>query len=166
MKHAFQIFKSFFKCPLAKIFLVANLIVCVFIFDWSEFLLYLSKINETGCKPKAVSFTLYDNYGAFGASGMIMEVVALILTAVYLLIFLIFLLLVGPSLAFAACGVEILKMIFPHWCPETFELLFIPLFAVFNSFYWVFLANLFEFSHAQHSQNKSPDKNPLSIYSK
>lgn len=163
MKHSFQIFKSFFKSRLAWIFFVANLIVCVFVFDWSEFLSYLNKINETGCKPKAISFSLYDNFGAYGA---VDQLFTLILSAFYLLFILILLVLVGPSLALAACVTEILKTSFPHWCPETFELLFTPLFAAFNSFYWILLANILETAHSRHSQNKLPHKDTLSIYSK
>lgn len=173
MKRIFHIFKGLFKRPLPLIFLIVNWIGCAFLFDWKELSLYLGKINETGCKPKpAISFGIYDSVDRysdhlFGNSNHVLaNLLNGILLTIHLLLTLLLSIFLLPTFLLTTCTLDILKDIFSHWCPETFELLEVPVFTVFNSIYWAFLANIFEYMRSRYSENNLPRKNPLSIYSK
>lgn len=152
---ASPIYEVFSKNTLAKIFLPANLIVSAVIFNWSEFFAYLSKISESGCKPipAKLSFGMYD----LASSSSDFE----LLLAGALVIFSIFYL---PSTLATFVVVGAMKSDYPHWCIETFELIFIPIFCVINFVYLIFLSHTIGRIYDYYCENKSVPKNPLSIY--
>lgn len=139
-------------------FLLANLIVFAVIFDWSEFASFISNA-ENSCRPVLSKLSFGTN--CYGGSGSGVE---LMLTAVLGIIIGIFLLIFFlPSYLLTAAALAAIKVDYPHWCPETFELISVPVFAVFNAIYWIFLSRFFKLLHDYHCEHKTVQENPLSI---
>ena len=158
MKSSFQLYNTPFKNNLARIFLPANLIICAVIFNWSEFFLYISKINEKGCKPIQVSAG--PSFGLSDSAAMYSDFEFII--AGTLLMFAIFYL---PSYILTLIIISAMKSDYPHWCIETFDLIFIPIFTIINLTYLIFLSYFIERVHDYYVKHKPVPKKPLSIYS-
>ena len=153
----FQIHELLAENTLSKVFLAVNFIAFAVIFEWSEFFVYLSKISEQGCKPVPpislkLSFGVYD----IGSDTFVEYILA-----GAAIVFLIFYL---PSYLAATIIVGAMKSDYPHWCAETFDLIFVPIFCFINGVYLIFLSYLMEIIYDYHCRHKSPPENPLNIY--
>ena len=158
---ASRMYQLFSENTLAKILLPVNLIVSAMIFNWSEFLAYLSKVNQSGCKPilispgSKISFGIYDSASRNSDLEFILGASLVIFSIFYLPSYLATFLVVGA-----------MKSDYPHWCIETFDLIFIPIFCVINFMYLIFLSHLIKRIHDYYCQHKSEPEKPLSIYPK
>jgi len=150
--------RQVFKISLAKIFFVANYVICLVIFDWDKFFRYLNTPARIDCHLPpphtgggAIDFCVY------GSPPTIFDPIILFATV-------IFLIFTFPSTIITEITLEMFKKTFPLWCLETHDIIYIPIFAVINSFYWTSLAYCIELAHAKYLQIKPPAKKPLSIF--
>lgn len=151
--------RQILKVTLAKVFFVANYVICLMIFDWKEFFEYLEKPARISCYLKPYGGGKSIDFSVFGAPISIFDVVInLFEGAFYLLSF--------PSTIITEMTLAMFKTSFPFWCYETFDLLYIPIFAVINSFYWVCLAYMIELGYSKYRQLYPPKNNYLSIFPK
>lgn len=163
MKYFFRFFAKTFNISIGKIFFVANIIICLVFFDWNNLFLYLNRIHETQCLPKrggGIDFSV----SGFYSSSVGEELIYLILMFFVYLFIVILLPLFFPSICLTEIMLASLKQTFSHWCPETFDLIYIPVFAVFNAFYWVSLGNLVEMAHSAYLKRKPMSRKFLSIF--
>jgi hypothetical protein len=70
-----------------------------------------------------------------------------------------------PAMVDAETVISLLKKAFPSLCPETFELLYMPIFGVFNSLHWFLLGFVIEIFYKRLSINQTPAINPLGLIS-
>jgi hypothetical protein len=155
MKLVFQLFANFFAGLLGKLLIVANFVICLFIFDWSKFFRYLETPARINChiKPfsRGIDFCVYGLYYS-----PIESFFLLIATSISVLFL--------PSILVTELILGDLKKLYPLWCVETFDILYIPIFAGINSFYCLFLGDMIEKAHSAYLRNK-PVQKPLSIFS-
>jgi hypothetical protein len=154
MKRFFQVFKHLFAGLVGKLLFAANFVVCLFIFDWAKFFRYLEAPARIDCHIKTFSRGIDICTSSIFPS--FIEPILLLLAA-------IFFILVYPSIAVTEIVLEILKAQFPLWCVETHDILYVPVFAVVNSIYWLFLGDMIEIAHSAYLQNKQIQK-PLSCF--
>ena len=160
MQRYSQSFRSCRSNSLAYIFLTANFAACALILDWKEFFSYIAKMDAKECKPPVSEKISFGMYHFYGSSELASFLTLLLLLFVVLILAFLFLL----SLAAALSVVGGLKIDYPEWCPETFDFIFIPVFIILNSIYWVLLSYLCEWIYDFHSKHKPVRKNPLSIF--
>lgn len=165
MKPVFGFSRKVFNCKISRVFFAANLVVCAAAFDWNAGFDYYRKLNTIGCKPKPISFGLYDISGLIDISNEIQFLDRLSLIILFLLVAVILVAFVAPSYAICGMILTFLKSSHPGWCDETFDLIGIPIFMIVNCVYWTLLGYLIESSYLKSIQNKPARKNPLSIYS-
>lgn len=153
MNYLSRICPEFFKSPLAFVFLIANLFICFLVSDWDKVLPYLENMNAISCKPvsEKISFGFYSCYSSY------LDISETLKGFFYLVS--------APSAIATAIFMSDLKAKYSYWCPETFEFLEVVSFIFFNSLYWMILGYLIETAHDSYTENNSPRKNPLSIYS-
>lgn len=147
--------RSIFKVSLAKIFFVANYVICAVIFDWDKFFKYLETPARINCHLPPPSSGGHIDFCYGGAS---------IFDLIIILVGAIFCILTLPSIIITETTLEILKKTFPLWCLETHNIISTPILAVINSFYWVCLAHIIELAHAKYLELKPPIKKPLSVF--
>lgn len=142
-------------------FLLVNLIIFAVIFDWSEFASFISN-DENSCRPvlSKVSFGTNCYGGSSSGIELMLSAILIIFIAVFLLVFFL------PSYLLTAAAMVLIQSDYPHWCAETFDLISVPVFAVFNAIYWIFLSRFFELIYDYHCENRTVQKNPLSIFKK
>lgn len=164
MKRFLQVFKHLFAGLVGKLFLIANFVICLFVFDWSKFVRYLETPARIDCHIKPPSSIDFSIYGFTGNNyGVIEGIIYFVLSVFSLLLLGLFLILVYPSIAVTEIILQILQAQFPLWCAETHGILYLPVFAVVNSFYWLFLGDMIEIAHSAYLQNKQVEK-PLSCF--
>jgi hypothetical protein len=156
MKRFFQFFANLFAGLVGKLLIVANFVICLFIFDWDKFIRYLETPVKINCHIKqsggSIDFCLY---GFSGYGYGIIESIGYFIVSIFLLLFgAFFFILVYPSVAVTEIILQILKAQFPLWCIETQDILYVPIFAVVNSFYWLFLGDMIEMAHSAYLRNK------------
>lgn len=155
MKLFFQILKNLFAGLVGKLLIVANFVICLFIFDWDKLFRYLETPAKINCHIKSggsIDLCLY-GFTRYSYS-LIEEVIYFVISIFLLLLSAGFLILVYPSIAVTEIVLQILKAQFPLWCIETFDILYVPIFAVINSFYWLFLGDMIEIAHSAYLRNK------------
>jgi hypothetical protein len=152
MKNLFQFVSAVFKGKLARIFVVTNLLLLLIFTNWHEVSYYWSHINQIGCRPTASGID-FSSYGLSGGSG------EAFFYTFYAVLFL-------PSVIDTETILSLLKGVFPAWCRETFDILYMPIFTVFNSFHWLLLGFMIEILHTKFLLNRSPAINPLGLASK
>lgn len=157
MKRFFQLFANFFQGSVGKILIIANFIICLVIFDWGKFFRYLETPAKINCHIKPIS-----RGGSIDicTSGMFPS----IFEPLILLIGLIYLIFVYPSIAMTEIVLGGLKGLFPLLCLETFDIFYIPIFAVVNTFYWLFLGDMIEIAHSQYRKFYPLRKKYLGIF--
>lgn len=163
MKYFFRFFTNLFNISIGKIFFVANIIICLVFFNWNKLFLYLDNINEMGCRPRGGGAIDFSVYGFYGSSASEEFIFSIIMIFVYLFIVILFILF-SPSICLTEIMLGSLKQTFAHWCPETFDLIYTPIFFVFNSFYWIFLGDIIEMAHSAYLQRKPMSQKFLSIF--
>jgi hypothetical protein len=167
MKFIFQLFKNLFAGLVGKLLFGVNFIICLMIFDWHKLFRYLETPARINCHLKstggAIDFSVYGLTGSSYSFGVIENVFYLIIFVFYFFFVGIFFILVYPSMAMTEIVLGVLKGMFSLWCVETFDILYIPIFAIFNSIYWIFLGDMIEMSHSAYLRNK-PIQKPLSIF--
>lgn len=155
--------RQIFKVSLAKVFFAANYVICAFVFDWFKFEKYLNTPAKIDChiEPRggSIDFSVYGMYGGE-------DFITLIFIIFLVLFFILFLIFTFPSIAITHITIEMLKTSFPFWCYETFEIVYIPIFAVINSFYWVCLAYIIELGYSKYRQLNPPKSKYLSVFPK
>lgn len=173
MKRFFQLFANFFQGSVGKILIIANFIICLVIFDWDKFFRYLETPAKINCHIKPISrggtidFSMSNSYGLYdyGYNAGAVEILFYFIISTFILCFLVaFLIFTLPSISLTGITLEFLKLIFPLWCLETFDIFYIPIFAIINTFYWLFLGDMIEIAHSAYLKNKPPKK-ILSIFS-
>lgn len=153
MKCFFQLFANLFWGLVGKLLIIANFVICLLIFDWEKFARYLETPARINCHFKPQSGMDICIFGGYPS----------MFDPIILLFGLIYLILVYPSMAMTELILGVLKNVFPLSCLETFDLLYLPIFALVNTFYWLFLGDMIEIAHSVYLQRKSIDK-PLSIF--
>ena len=153
MKRFFQLFANLFAGLVGKLFVIANFVICLFIFDWGKFLRYLETPARINCHIKLTGRGI--DICGFGYYYSPIESAFLLITAFVSLIFL-------PPMLMTELILGDLKRLYPLWCLETFDTLYIPIFTIINSFYCLFLGDMIEKAHSAYLQNKR-DRKPLSI---
>lgn len=160
--------RQVFKISLAKIFFTSNYVICLVIFDWDKFFRYLNTPAKIDCHlpPPHTGGTIdFSVYGMFAYNSGVGEDFIYPILMLFLFLFAIILfILIFPSIIITQITLEVLKNAFPLWCLETHNIIYIPILAVINSFYWVSLAYFIELAHAKYLQIKPPAKKPLSIF--
>lgn len=156
MKRFFQLFANLFAGLVGKLFVIANFVICLFIFDWGKFFRYLETPARINCHIKPSGGSIDSClYGFSGYSyGIIEGILYFVMSLFSLLLIGFFLILVYPSIAMTEIVLGSLKGLFPLWCVETFDIFYIPIYAVINSFYWLFLGDMIEKAHSAYLQNK------------
>lgn len=149
--------RQFFKVSLAKVFFVSNFVICAFVFDWKEFFEYLEMPMRVNCH-----FKPYNGVDICISGGIISS----ILDPIYYFLVAIFLTLTLPSTIISERTLGMLKNTFPFWCYETFEIIYIPIFAVINAFYWICLAYMIELGYSKYRQLNPPKSKYLSVFPK
>lgn len=133
----FRSCSEIFTSRLACVFLLANLFICSFALDWKKVFDYVDKINEPDCEPKIV-FSSPGNISfsadCFGRNQTTSDE---ILIGVFNFISF-------PSLIGTEIFVEDLKKNHPDWCAETFEVVELFVFAIFNSLYFFLFGTFIE----------------------
>lgn len=152
MKLFFQILKNLFAGLLGKLLIAANFVICLFIFDWDKLIRYLETPARINCHIKEYS-------RGIDICGMYYSPVESVFLFIVTLIYLIFL----PPILMTELVLRDLKTLCPLWCIETFDILYIPIFAAINSFYCLFLGDMIEMAHSAYLQNRQPEK-PLSCF--
>lgn len=152
MKFIFQLFKNLFAGLVGKLLFVVNFIICLMIFDWHKLFRYLEAPARINCHIKPYSRSIDICFGSPS-----------IFDFIILLFGIIFLILVYPSMAMTEIILGVLKGMFPLWCVETFDILYIPIFTLVNAIYWLFLGDMIEMAHSAYLRNK-PIQKPLSIF--
>ena len=152
MKFVFKLFADLFAGLVGKLMFAANFVICLFVFDWDKFFRYLETPARINCHIKPRSSV---DICLTGIHSFIFEPILYVFVA-------FFSLLVYPSIAVTEIVLDILKVQFPLWCIETFDILYVPIFAVINSIYWLFLGDMIEIAHSAYLRNKTVQK-PLSI---
>lgn len=147
--------RQVFKISLAKIFFVANYVICLAIFDWDKFFRYLNTPAKINCHIKEIGGSTIEF--CCGRPPSIFDPIIFFAEA-------IFFILTSPSIAITEITLEMFKKTFPLWCLDTRDIIYIPIFAVINSFYWISLVYCIELAHAKYLQIKPPTKKPLSIF--
>lgn len=153
MKLLSRICPNIFKSRLAQIFLIANLCICGFASDWGKVFSYFDKPDEKNCQPMSESIEF--SACTFGKPP---PTPAEILMGFFQLIS-------SPTVVGTQISVADLKRIHPDWCAETFEVLEIILFVIFNSFYWFTLGCYIEFFYVKRQIKFPHDEKTLSIFS-
>lgn len=155
MKLFFQILRNLFAGLLGKLLIVANFVICSFIFDWGKFIKYLETPARINChiKPKSsIDFCLY-GFSGYGYGAI--ESIGYFIVLIFLLFFYgLLAVLIFPSIILTELALDSLKTLFPLWCVETYDILYVPIFAVINSYYWLFLGDMIEKAHSAYLQNK------------
>ncbi len=155
MKRFFQLFANLSQGLVGKILIIANFIICLVIFDWKELFQYLETPAKLDCHIKPYSRGL--DICTSGMFPSLIEPILFLLAAPFLI-------LVYPSIAMTEIVLGVLKGMFPLWCIETFDIFYIPIFAVINTFYWLFLGDMIEMAHSEYLRRKSTTKKILSIF--
>jgi hypothetical protein len=155
MKFFFQLFAKLLDGSLGILLIGANFIICLLAFDWSGFFSYLNAPARINCHLKPVSLI---DFSICGYSGSTID-------AAVSLIQLLYAALTLPSILMTEYTLAVIKDFYPLWCYQTHELLFVPVFAVFNTFYWLFLGDLIEKAHSAYLLNK-PSHQILSVFPK
>ena len=148
-------FTSFFRNGLAYIFLAAGIFIYAIILDWNKIANYVGHFRETNCEPVKqikISFGIYDCGPYFPDPFKIVE---------GLFYFISF-----PSVIIRELLISDLKYHYPHFCPETFDVIGMIYFLIINSFYWMFLGYVIEAAHGYYSDRKSLSEKPLSLFGK
>ena len=146
--------RQVFKISLAKIFFVANYVICLAIFDWNKFFRYLNTPAKVNCHlPPPSRGDGIDICFSPSIIDPIIYFIGIILSILFL-----------PSIVITEITLEMFKKTFPLWRLDTRDIIYIPIFAVINSFYWISLAYCIELAHAKYLQIKPPAKKPLSIF--
>jgi hypothetical protein len=147
MKLFFQILKNLFAELVGKLLILANFIICLFIFDWGKFIKYLETPARINCHIKQYSRGI-DLCGFYYSP--IESVFILITTLIYILFL--------PPILTTEWVLGDMKRLFPLWCVETFDIIYIPIFVVINTFYCLFLGDMIEKAHTVHLRNKKMPK--------
>lgn len=156
MKHLFQIVTKLFQGLVGKLLIIANFIICLVIFDWGEFLQYLETPSRVNCHIKPYSRGI-----DICTSGIFPSFIEPLL----FFLAIIFFILVYPSMAMTEIVLGVLKVVFPLWCIETSDIIYIPVFALINAFYWLFLGDMIEILHSSYTPPKKLRINPLGLIS-
>ena len=156
MERFFQLFAKLFQGLLGKLLFVANFIICLVIFDWGKFGRYLEAPARVNCHIKPYSRGI--DICFFGRPLSIFEPVFLFFEGLYNIF-------IYPSMALTEIILVLLKETFPLWCIETFDILYLPVFALINSFYWLFLGDLIEILYSNYTPPKILRINPLGLFS-
>jgi hypothetical protein len=151
MKRFLQLLANLSQGLVGKLLVVANFIICLLAFDWHKFFRYLETPAKLNCHLKLPGRAI--DFCGFGGLDLILFFFAII-----------YLIFVYPSIAMTEIVLEMLKKINPLWCLETFDMLYIPIFAVFNTFYWFFLGDLIEMWHSAYLRRKPMYQKPLNIF--
>ena len=148
----FRSFSEIFKSKLAYVFLLTNLCLCGFALNWKKVFDYVDKIHEPNCKPKIVFSNPTDIRFAADCYRENQTTSDEILIGFFNLISF-------PSIIGTDIFIEDFKKIHPDWCRETFEVLKIFVFAIFNSFY-LFLLGIFieQFYEKYHATAAAKEK--------
>lgn len=158
--------RRIFKVSLAKIFFVTNYIICAMIFDWDNFFKYLETPARINChlpSPSSGGHIDFSVYGFYNYS--VVEEMFHVIFSIFLVCFtILFYILAFPSIAITEITLGMLKKTFSLWCLETYDIIYIPILAVINSFYWICLAHIIELAHAKYLELKPPAKKPLSVF--
>mgnify|MGYP000937355097 CR=1 FL=1 len=147
--------RPIFKVSLAKIFFVANYVICAVIFDWDKFFKYLETPARINCHLPPPSSGGHIEFCYGGAS---------IFDLINILFGVIFCILTLPSIIITQTTLEMLKKTFPLWCLETYDIIYIPILAVINSFYWICLAHIIELSYSTYHENYSQRNKYIGIF--
>lgn len=150
-------FRQIFKVSLAKIFFIANYVICAVIFDWDKFYKYLETPARINCHLPLPKYGSGIDFCVYGSNISVFEPFILFFGAIFCILTL-------PSIIITENTLEMLKKAFPLWCLETHDIIYTPVFAVINSFYWICLAYIIELCHAKYLELKPPAKKPLSIF--
>jgi hypothetical protein len=154
MKFFFHLFANLFRVSLGKLLMAANFVICLLIFDWSGSFRYLDTPTQINCHIKphvSIDFSICG-----GSESISVAALGLIQFLYFCLTF--------PSIVMTEDTLTLIRNHYPLWCYETFEFLYIPIFAVINTFYWLFLGDLIEMAHSAYLRNK-PSHQILSIFS-
>lgn len=152
---------AIFKNPSSLTFLALSFLACAYIQDWEKVFSYVERINAKNCKPIAqtISFGFYDMSGAYLGTGFFPLDILFIIFAIILLG------LFAPPVLVTALVMNDLKVKYAGWCPETFDVIEIFTFVLFNSFHWMFLGYFVEIARNSYKRSATLRENPLGIYS-
>jgi len=150
MKRFFQLFANLFRGSVGKLLIIVNFVICLLIFDWPKFARYLETPARINCHLKPYTGGAID-ICVFGGYPSIFDPIILLFGLIYLI-------LVYPSIAMTEIILGVSKGLFPLSCLETFDLLYIPIFVLVNTFYWLFLGDLIEIAHSAYLQRKPVNK--------
>ena len=142
MVRLYIFFTNLVKTIIGKVFFVLNYAICLFLFDWGKFSRYLNSPARVNCHFKPVSRGI--DFCLYGASINPIEAIFELVIAVTTF----------PSMIITQAVINVLKTQNPLWCYETFDIIYLPIFAVVNSFYWLLLGYGIEVAHSAYLRNK------------